>query len=135
MVTNANEPMQPSFPKPILFLGLAVPLGLAFGSMLAIAVDRFDRRVKTMDQVESISGTHGIATLPLIGLRELSRIAKRGRRELSEYRAQPSRMLPLALQPPLMRYIIEEPNSVFAEAIRAVRLSVQRAARARPMQV
>jgi capsular exopolysaccharide synthesis family protein len=77
----------------------------------------------------------GIATLPLIGLRELSRITKRGRRELSEYRAQPSRMLPLALQPPLMRYIIEEPNSVFAEAVRAVRLSVQRAARARPMQV
>jgi exopolysaccharide transport family protein len=135
IVTNADEPMQPSFPKPILFLGLAVPLGLAFGSMLAIAVDRFDRRVKTMDQVESISGMPGIATLPLIGLRELSRITKRGRRELTEYRAQPSRMLPLALQPPLMRYIIEEPNSVFAEAIRAVRLSVQRAARARPMQV
>jgi capsular exopolysaccharide synthesis family protein len=43
-------------------------------------------------------------------------------------------LVPLALQPPLMRYIIEEPNSVFAEAIRAVRLSVQRAARTRPMQ-
>jgi succinoglycan biosynthesis transport protein ExoP len=135
IVTNADVPMQPSFPKPVLFLGLAVPLGLAFGSMLAIAIDRFDRRVKTMDQVESISGMSGIATLPLIGLRELSRIAKRGRRELSEYRAQPSRMLPLALQPPLMRYIVEEPNSVFAEGIRAVRLIVQRAARSRPMQV
>jgi exopolysaccharide transport family protein len=135
IVTNATAPVQPSFPRPLLFLGLAVPLGAAFGALLAIGIDRLDRRVKTMDQVEAISGMPGIATLPLIGLRELSRITKRGRRELSEYRAQSPRMLPLALQPPLMRYIVEEPNSVFAEAIRAVRLSVQRAARVRPMQV
>lgn len=135
IVTSANVPTQPSFPKALLFLALAVPLGAAFGCLLAIGIDRLDRRVKTMDQVEVISGMSGIATLPLIGLRELSRITKRGRRELSEYRAQSPRMLPLALQPPLMRYIVEEPNSVFAEAIRAVRLSVQRAARVRPMQV
>ena len=44
-------------------------------------------------------------------------------------------MLPLPLQPPLMRYIVEEPNSLFAEAVRAVRLSVQRAAKTRAMQI
>ena len=43
----------------------------------------FDRRVKTIDQVESISGVPGIASLPLVGLRELSRITKRGRDELA----------------------------------------------------
>ena len=135
IVSNANPPMQPSFPKALLFIGLAIPLGVCFGSLLAIGIDRFDRRVKTMEQVESISGMLGIATVPLIGLRELSRITKRGRRELSEYRAQSPRMLPLALQPPLMRYIVEEPNSVFAESIRAVRLRIQREARSRRMQV
>jgi succinoglycan biosynthesis transport protein ExoP len=135
IVANADVPSQPSFPKPILFLGLAVPLGLAFGSLLALGIDRFDRRVKTMEQVESISGLSGMATIPLIGLRELSRITKRGRNVLAGYRAHPSRMLPLALQPPLMRYIVEEPNSVFAEAIRAVRLGVQQAARTRRIQV
>jgi succinoglycan biosynthesis transport protein ExoP len=135
VVSNASVPMRPSFPKALLFIGLAVPLGVGLGSLLAIGIDRFDRRVRTMKQVETISGMPGIATLPLIGLRELSRITKRGRRELSEYRAQSPRMLPLALQPPLMRYIIEEPNSVFAEGIRAVRLCVQRAARSRTMQV
>ena len=134
IVTTASAPTQPSFPKAWLFLGLAIPLGAAFGSIIAIAVDRFDRRVKTIDQVEAISGVPGIASLPLVGLRELSRITKRGRDELASYQEQPTRMLPLALQPPLMRYIIEEPNSVFAEAIRAVRLSVQREARIRPMQ-
>ncbi|HWM81872.1 MAG TPA: AAA family ATPase [Pseudolabrys sp.] len=135
IVTRASVPVQPSFPKPLLFLGLAVPLGAAFGALFAIGIDRLDRRVKTMDQVEAVSGMPGIATLPLIGLRELSHMSKRGRRALSEYQAQSSRILPLALQPPLMRYIVEEPNSVFAEAIRAVRLSVQRAARTRPIQV
>jgi exopolysaccharide transport family protein len=134
IVTRANAPVQPSFPKPLLLLGLALPLGIAFGALLGVGVDRFDRRVKTMDQVEAISGMPGIATLPLIGLRELSHMSKRGKRALSEYQAQSPRILPLALQPPLMRYIVEEPNSVFAEAIRAVRLSVQHAARARPMQ-
>jgi exopolysaccharide transport family protein len=135
IVTSADVPMQPSFPKVILFLGLALPLGTAFGSLLAIGIDRLDRRVKTVSRVEAISGVPAIASLPLVGLRELSRITKRGKRELSKYRQAPSRMLPLALQPPLLRYIIEEPNSVFAEAIRAVRLSVQRNARIRRMQI
>jgi exopolysaccharide transport family protein len=135
IVSSADIPLQPSFPKALLFVGLAIPLGAAFGSVLAIGVDRFDRRVKTTDQVAAFSAVPGIATLPLIGLRELSRITKRGRRELSKYREQPTRMLPLALQPPLMRYIIEEPNSIFAEAIRAVRLAVQRTSRERPMQI
>ena len=32
------------------------------------------------------------------------------------------------MQPPLMRYALEEPTSLFAESIRSVRLAVQRAA-------
>lgn len=134
IVSGASAPMQPSFPKTWLFIALALPLGAAFGAILAIAIDRSDRRVKTIDQVEAISGLPGIASLPLVGLRELSRITKRGSAELARYQAHPTRLLPLALQPPLMRYIVEEPNSVFAEAIRAVRLSVQRAGRVRRMQ-
>jgi uncharacterized protein involved in exopolysaccharide biosynthesis len=45
IVSSANVPMQPSFPRALLFLGQAVPLGVAFGSLLAIGIDRFDRRV------------------------------------------------------------------------------------------
>jgi polysaccharide biosynthesis transport protein len=41
-------------------------------------------------------------------------------------------MLPAAMQPPLMRYVLEEPTSLFAESVRAVRLAVQRAARTEP---
>jgi succinoglycan biosynthesis transport protein ExoP len=135
IVTKADVPIQPSFPKPLLLIGLAFPLGAAFGSLLALGIDRFDRRVKSLEQVEAVSGVTAITAIPLIGLRELSRIAKRGRHALSGYRSQTTQMLPLPLLPPLMRYIVEEPNSLFAEAVRAVRLSVQRAAKTRAMQI
>lgn len=135
IVTSADIPIQPSFPKALLFIGLAVPLGAALGSLLAIGVDRLDGRVKTLERIEAISGVPAVAAIPLIGLRELSRIAKRGRRALSNYRPQKAQMLPLPLQPPLMHYIVEEPNSLFAEAVRTVRMCVQRAARVRRMQI
>jgi capsular exopolysaccharide synthesis family protein len=36
------------------------------------------------------------------------------------------------MQPPLMRYVLDEPTSLFAESVRAVRLAIQRAARHEP---
>jgi capsular exopolysaccharide synthesis family protein len=36
--------------------------------------------------------------------------------------------LPPLMQPPLLRYVLEEPTSLFAESVRAVRLAIQRAA-------
>jgi succinoglycan biosynthesis transport protein ExoP len=43
-------------------------------------------------------------------------------------------MLPAKMQPPLMRYVLEEPTSLFAEAVRAVRLAIQRASRTAPVK-
>jgi exopolysaccharide transport family protein len=134
LVSAADVPVRPSFPRPILFLGFALPLGLALGAILAIGVDHFDRRVKSLNQLAVVTGLPALASMPIIGLRELSRIAKRGRQSLAEHDPRSTGLLPIPLQPPLMHYIADEPNSVFAEAVRAVRLSVQRAARTRPMQ-
>jgi exopolysaccharide transport family protein len=129
VVTKADTPIRPSFPKTPLIVGLALLLGLGLGGVLALAADFLDQRMKTLDQAEAISGLPGIATVPMIGLRELARMTRRGREELKSYRPKTSRLLPPALQPVLMRYAIEEPTSLFAEAIRAVRLAVQRAAK------
>lgn len=134
LVSEPDVPVQPSFPRPILFLGFALPLGFALGGILAIGIDHFDRRVKSLSQLAVVTGLPALASMPVIGLRELSRIAKRGRGALAQHNPLSVGMLPIPLQPPLMHYIAEEPNSVFAEAVRAVRLSVQRAARTRPMQ-
>ena len=134
LVSAPDVPVQPSFPKPVLFMAFALPLGIAFGSIIAIGVDHFDRRVKSLSQLAVVTGLPALASMPVIGLRELSRITKRGRGALAQHDPASTGLLPIALQPPLMHYIAEEPSSVFAEAVRAVRLSVQRAARTRPVQ-
>jgi succinoglycan biosynthesis transport protein ExoP len=135
VVTQAAVPLRPSYPKTFLMLALSPLLGLGLGCVVALAVDRLDRRIKTLEQAEMVSGVQGLAAIPLVGLRELARLAKRGRKELDRYDPKTMRLFPPALQPPLMRYAIEEPTSLFAEAIRAVRLAVQRASRGGPPQV
>jgi succinoglycan biosynthesis transport protein ExoP len=135
IVTKADIPLSPSFPKKLLILGLAIVMGLGLGCVLALLRDYLDRRIKTIEQAEAISGLPGIAAIPIIGARELARLAKRGRLELERYDPTIVRLLPPALQPPLMRYAIEQPTSMFAEAVRAVRLAVLRTARNKPSRI
>jgi exopolysaccharide transport family protein len=129
VVATATPPLRPSFPRVPLTLGLALVIGIGLGGALALLADHLDRRIKTLEQAEAASGVPGIAAVPLVDLRELARKTKRGRGELANYDAKAARLLPPPLQPPLLRYAIEEPTSAFSEAVRAVRLAVQRAAR------
>jgi capsular exopolysaccharide synthesis family protein len=103
--------------------------------VLAFLLDYLDGRVKTLAQAEQISGLPALAALPLIGVRELAGRAKRGRGDLDNYDPRTVRLLPPSLQPPLMRYSIEEPGTFFAEAIRAVRLAIQRTLRIDPIKI
>ncbi|MGM4893321.1 GumC family protein [Tardiphaga sp. 839_C3_N1_4] len=127
IVSFASIPLKPSAPKTMLILGFAILLGLGGGTVLAFLTDYLDGRIKTLEQAEEISGVPALAALPSISSRELAGRAKRGRTELGNYDPRTMRLLPAALQPPLMRYAIEEPGTFFAEAIRAVRLAIQRA--------
>ena len=129
VVSKADIPISPSFPKTTLLLALALVGGIGFGCVLALAVDHFDRRVKSLRQAEEITGVPTLAAIPVIGPRELASRAIRGRRELKHYNPSTVRILPAAMQPPLMRYVLDEPTSLFAESVRAVRLAIQRASR------
>ena len=135
VVSKADIPIKPSFPKTTLILALALVGGAGFGGVLAFAVDHFDRRVKSLRQAEEVTGVPTLAAIPLIGTRELASRAIRGRRELGQYDPNAVRMLPPAMQPPLMRYVLEEPTSLFAESVRAVQLAIQRASRIEPVKV
>jgi polysaccharide biosynthesis transport protein len=135
IVTKAGIPIRPSSPKTMLILGLALMLGLGAGSVLAFLADYLDDRVKTLDRAEAISGVPALAAVPLIGARELAGLARRGRKELGRYDPKTTRLLPAPLQPPLTRYAIDEPGTFFAEAIRAVRLALQRTMRSQPVKV
>ena len=135
VVTKASVPIAPSWPKTWLVLGLAITLGLGVGSVLAFLADYLDRRVKTLEQAEQISGVPALAAVPLIGARELAGLAKRGRSELGRYDPRTTKLLPAMLQPPLMRYALDAPGTFFAEAIRAIRLALQRTMRVQPIKV
>jgi succinoglycan biosynthesis transport protein ExoP len=135
IVTKASIPIRPSSPKSMLILGLALMLGLGAGSVLAFLADYLDGRIKTLEQAEAISGVPALAAVPLIGARELARLARRGRNELGRYDPKSTKLLPAPLQPPLTRYAIDEPGTFFAEAIRAVRLALQRTMRSQPVKV
>lgn len=135
IVTKASIPISPSWPKKLLILGLALTLGLGIGSVIAFIADYLDQRVKTLDQAEKISGVPALAAVPLISAGELAGRAKRGRTELDRYDPKTTTLLPAPLQPPLMRYAIEAPGTFFAEAVRAIRLALQRTMRVQPIKV
>jgi polysaccharide biosynthesis transport protein len=135
VVTKASIPIAPSWPKTWLVLGPALTLGLGMGCVLAFLADYLDRRVKTLEQAEQISGVPALAAVPLIGARELAKLAKRGRNELGRYNPKTAKLLPAALQPPLMRYALDAPGTFFAEAVRAIRLALQRTMRIQPIKV
>ncbi len=135
IVARAEAPLRPSFPKAGLVLALAGGLGLGLGAVLALLRDYLDPRVKTLDQAEVASGVPGIAAIPLVNVRELAHMAKSGRRELPRYDPRRARLLPAALQPPLMRYAVERPTSLFTEAVRAVRLAIQQTSRSESTRV
>jgi exopolysaccharide transport family protein len=135
VVTRASIPIAPSWPKKFLILGLALTMGLGIGCVLAFLADYLDQRVKTLEQAEQIAGVPALAAVPLISSGELAGRAKLGRNELGRYDPRETKLLPAALQPPLMRYAIEAPGTFFAEAVRAIRLALQRTMRSQPIKV
>lgn len=135
VVTKASIPIAPSWPKTWLVVGLALTLGVGVGFVLAFLIDYLDQRVKTLEQAEQLSGVPALAAVPLIAAGELARLAKRGREELGRYDPKAAKLLPPALQPPLMRYALDAPGTFFAEAIRSIRLALQRTMRVQPVKV
>lgn len=135
LVTTASVPLGPSWPKTTPILGIAIILGLGIGCVLAFLADYLDGKIKTLEQLETVAGVPALAALPLIGAGELAGLAKRGRNALGRYDARTTKLLPAALQPPLMRYAVEVPGTFFAEAIRSVRLVLQRTMRTHPVKV
>ncbi len=119
----------------MLILGLAVMLGLGAGAVSAFLADYLDGRVKTLEQAEGSPGVPALAAVPSINARELAARARRGHDELARYDRKTMKLLPPALQPPLMRYAIDRPGTFFAEAIRSVRLAIQRTMRVQPVKV
>lgn len=101
IASRATPPAKPSFPKPFLFLGVAVAGSMGLGMSLAFMLERFRTGFLTTRQIkESLE-------LPTLGI-----IPDLGR--------APARALPAD-------YLVERPESVYAEAVRSAQLAIMNA--------
>ncbi len=119
IVSAAKISDVPSFPKTVQTLALSVALGLAFGTILAFFIDFLDRRIKTPQQLGGMTGIANIASVPLLSARQ-----RKASKQSTTLDGEPG---PAGAG--IMRHIVHEPMSIFAEAIRTIRLEIQRASR------
>lgn len=66
IVKPAALPSSPVSPNHVLNAGFALGAGLGLGIGLAFLRDRFSGRLRTVPEVESLAGTHVLATIPQI---------------------------------------------------------------------
>lgn len=116
VISAATTPLVKSAPKSLIVLAgsLLGGLMLAFGA--AMARELTDKVFRTTGQVEELLGANCIAILPALGatatlgLGEKMHIGKLARKGNPE--------------PDLLRYVVENPLSRFAEAVRSVKVAV-----------
>jgi succinoglycan biosynthesis transport protein ExoP len=95
VISAAETPLSPSFPKKGLTLGLAVPAGLALGLMLAFLIERLDTGFRTSQQTEAFLGLPVLSVLP----------EAKGSAEVAAL-------------------VVDKPMSSFAEAMRGIQLGL-----------
>jgi polysaccharide biosynthesis transport protein len=99
VISNAEVPASPSFPKKGLSVALSVPAGLLLGLLLAFLAERMDSGFRTVTDVEALTGFPVMATVP----------------EVSAAGGQTLRAADI---------VIDKPMSSFAEAIRGLQLGL-----------
>lgn len=105
IIDIATVPEKPTHPRPIMNTILGLLLGLMIGIGGVILKERLDTSVKTAREIEELTGSSVLASIPLMKGKDRALIAT-----------------------------VEEPHSEIAEAYRILRTNVAFAATARPIQ-
>lgn len=100
IVTTATSPLYPSFPDPTLFAGAGFVGSAVLATLLAFTAEMFDSGMRTAAQLERVLGLPSLALVPRI---------RRPRREAGR---------------PVSAYMLANPRSLYAEALRAVRMEL-----------
>jgi succinoglycan biosynthesis transport protein ExoP len=117
VITRASPPFGKTYPKTTLVLMLATMGGLAAGLGLAVLREISDRVFRTAGQVEAQLKTECVALVPMIKL-EANAASQSMQRT-----AVPDAQRIIAPSAGLLRHAVDSPLSVFAESIRAVKVS------------
>jgi capsular exopolysaccharide synthesis family protein len=97
IISTATEPLDPSFPRKRLIVGVAFMAATLLGVVLALVIEQLDAGFRDANQVEQVTGAPVIGVLPRIG-------GMRARAPQNE--------------------VLERPGSGYSEAIRTLRTSL-----------
>jgi len=114
VISAATTPLVKSYPKSLVVLAASLLGGLMLAFGAAMARELTDKVFRTTGQVEDVLGANCIAILPALGAAAVlgdkmlgGKLARKGNPE-----------------PDLLRYVVENPLSRFAEAVRSVKVAV-----------
>ncbi|MCK1317393.1 MULTISPECIES: polysaccharide biosynthesis tyrosine autokinase [unclassified Bradyrhizobium] len=111
VISAATTPLIKSYPKSLIILVAALFGGAVLSFGVAMAREFTDKVFRTTGQVEEILGTNCVAILPALG----------GASSRSRLGAEPAENNPA---PDLLRYVVQNPLSRFAEAVRSLKVAV-----------
>lgn len=100
IISRADVPNGPSFPKKGLILALAFAGGIFLGVAFAFFIERLDQGFRSMEQVERLAGVSPLGLVPAL-------------KGLRAYANAPE------------NYIVAKPESAYGESIRSLHIGVQ----------
>jgi succinoglycan biosynthesis transport protein ExoP len=115
LITEASPPLNPSSPKLLLVMAIAVFGGCALAFAAATFRELADRVVRTGSQIENALGLECLATTPFVKLS-----AKRGARGA----ACDPQARTFASDDRMLSYVLDSPFSHFAESLRAIKMAI-----------
>lgn len=119
VITVATPPIDPSWPRKSIVLGIALGLGLLVGSGLAFLQEQRDNVFRTGEQVQSELGLEFLGLLPVLpASRHAPVVTQSG----------PGILPPCS---PMMCYSLTAPLSGFAETLRATKVAADIALRSK----
>lgn len=95
IISRADAPVDPSFPRRRLIVVLVFVVSLFVAVMLVIVVEQLDKGFRSSEQIEGMANKPSLGLVPM-----LKRLEQRGQPE---------------------EYVVNEPTSSYAEAIRSLR--------------
>jgi polysaccharide biosynthesis transport protein len=116
VVSPARTESIPVRPKPVMYMGFGLLIGIFLGLAAAYTADSLDRTVNTPEEMEEITGR------PVIGI--IPDLIKSGKTYGSYFRRNLTRALETENSNSLQVWMLAHPDSGAAEAFRSLRTSI-----------
>lgn len=116
VISAATQPLVKSYPKSLIVLAGSLLGGLILAFGAAMARELTDKVFRTTGQVEDVLGANCIAILPALGTAAAPGLGERMQIGQRAGKGNP--------QPDLLRYVVDNPLSRFAEAVRSVKVAI-----------